>query len=105
MLRRRLIDLLQHLYLFTRNHATQDVLPSRMVQKSPNETHTYTCNHSRLAAITRVVLASDSQVAQYLDDGFTKVDKNLLQQSNRGAVYIMYKRGSGVRLDSTFKKS
>ena len=47
------------------------------------------------AAVTDVVLASEQQVSGFLEDGFTKIDKNLLEQSNRGAIYIMYKRGSG----------
>jgi len=55
-------------------------------------------DHAKLSAITRVALASEAEVAAYLDEGFTKLDKNLLEQSDRGALYIMFKRGSGAPL-------
>jgi hypothetical protein len=52
-------------------------------------------NQARRAAVTRIVIVAEKDVARYLDDGFIKIDKNLLQQSNRGVLYIMYKHGSG----------
>jgi len=53
-------------------------------------------DHSKRAAITRVTLADEHQVAGYVRDGFTLIDKNLLEQSNRGTLYLMYMRGSGA---------
>jgi len=48
-----------------------------------------------MAAITGVELAIPSQVAGFLEKGYQKLDKNLLEQSDRGEIFIMYKRGSG----------
>jgi len=45
--------------------------------------------------ITEIALASASQVQMYVDEGFEKLDKNLLEQSNRGEIFLMIKRGSG----------
>ncbi|KAJ1484237.1 hypothetical protein T484DRAFT_1797549 [Baffinella frigidus] len=36
-----------------------------------------------------------ANVDQYMDWGFEKLDKNLVEQSGRGAIYLMFKRGSG----------
>jgi hypothetical protein len=52
-------------------------------------------NHDHLAAITGFQLANSSQVTQFEDLGYKKLNKNLLEQSDRGEVFIMYKRGSG----------
>ena len=48
-----------------------------------------------LAAVTGIQLANPSQVADFESKGYTKLDKNLLEQSDRGTIYIMYKKGSG----------
>jgi len=48
-----------------------------------------------MAAITGVELATPSQVAGFLERGYHKLDKNLLEQSARGEIYIMYKKGIG----------
>jgi len=47
------------------------------------------------SAITDLVLASAADVHNYMDKGFEQLDRNLLEQSGRGEIYIMYKRGSG----------
>jgi len=56
-------------------------------------------NHRHMAAITGVQLANPSQVAGWEDKGYQKLDRdgrsNLLEQSDRGAIYIMFKKGSG----------
>jgi len=48
-----------------------------------------------MAAITSIKLANESQVSDYLYEGYIKLDRNLLEQSNRGSLFIMYKKGSG----------
>jgi len=48
--------------------------------------------------ITNISIASPAEVQMLMDEGYTKLDKNLLEQSNRGELYIMYKRGSGKPL-------
>jgi len=49
-------------------------------------------------AITRVELATASDVARYQANGFEKIDHNLLEQSARGEVFLMVMRGSGPPL-------
>ena len=75
--------------------ATIAILLQKMSDGNDGKPNT---DHSKRSAVTRVALASEAEVAGYLDEGYTKVDKNLLEQSDRGALYIMYKRGSGVPL-------
>ena len=48
-----------------------------------------------LAAITGIQLANPSQVADFESKGYQKLKENLLEQSDRGEIYIMYKKGSG----------
>ena len=55
-------------------------------------------DHRHMAAITEIDLATPDQVASFLQRGFLKLEKNLLEQSNRGEIYIMYKKGSGPPL-------
>jgi len=52
-------------------------------------------DYSKFAAITDIQLATASQVAYWTSIGYSKLDKNLLDQSQSGEIYIMYKRGSG----------
>jgi hypothetical protein len=47
-------------------------------------------DHSRRAAITRIVIAAEREVTGYLKDGYSLLDKNLLEQTGRGALYLMY---------------
>jgi len=51
--------------------------------------------YSLLAAVTSIILANSSQVDAAISQGYTLVNKNLLEQSNRGAIYLLFKRGSG----------
>jgi hypothetical protein len=55
-------------------------------------------DHRHMAAITEIDLATPDKVASFLQRGFLKLEKNLLEQSNRGEIYIMYKKGSGPPL-------
>jgi len=50
------------------------------------------------AAITDLALANSSQVAMMMDMGFHKLDANLFEQSGRGELYLMFKKGSGQPL-------
>ena len=56
-------------------------------------------DHRHMAAITGVELATPGEVAGWEDKGYQKLDRdgrsNLLEQSDRGQIYIMFKRGSG----------
>ena len=52
-------------------------------------------DHRHMAAITGVELANPGQVAGYLAMGYHKLDKNLLEQSARGEIFVMYRKGSG----------
>ena len=52
-------------------------------------------DHRHMAAITGIELATPNQVAGWEDKGYEKLDRNLLEQSDRGAIYIMFKKGSG----------
>uniref|UniRef100_A0A6U4NQ56 Uncharacterized protein n=2 Tax=Hemiselmis andersenii TaxID=464988 RepID=A0A6U4NQ56_HEMAN len=47
-------------------------------------------------AITEVRLANSSQVQAAMDAGFHLLDKNLLEQSGRGSLFVMFKRGSSA---------
>ena len=47
-------------------------------------------------AITDVRLVNASQVSHAMADGFEKLDQNLIEQSERGEIFMMYKKGSGA---------
>ena len=76
------------------NHGTGGAHISIFVERAKLRSEDIT-DHRHMAAITGIELANPSQVKGLRDEGYSMLDKNLLEQSDRGEIYLMYKKGSG----------